>query len=154
MFLRYVHARVRKAAPGKLHVQATGDAFPQGYASGDIDVEPDVYEAVKASQRVPSMRGSGRVYTPLTVEDSDVLFGDFYVCATTDLLEALSAPQPSYSTDDVQAVANRVATTMQAATEEPAFSGATAQPTKGIDKAALAASIAAAVTDALEAAGL
>lgn len=84
------------------HIQATGPAFPQGYASGDVDLDVESRPCF-----IPSMRGSGRLYFQLTdAEVKDNL---------VEIATALHAPSPAYSKSDTEAVQARVQTAIDTA---------------------------------------
>ena len=83
------------ATQGSYHVQATGPAFPQGYASGDVNLKLPVRTTF-----IPSMRGSGRLYFQLTASE--------VAESLTAIVTALRAPSPAYNSGDVSAVSKRV----------------------------------------------
>jgi hypothetical protein len=107
------------AAPngdGTVHIQAVGPGFPKGYTSGEVTDETD---SVKdCTLYVPSMRGSGRLYTPVIIDEDDgeVLTpeGDL-VCYVADLVRELGAPQPPYHAGDEVGVSDRVTRAMDVA---------------------------------------
>lgn len=105
MLLTHVQA-APNAAKNSFHIQATGPAFPQGYASGDVTLYISVPECF-----IPSMRGSGRKYFKLS---------DAVVKANLGaIVEALRAPAPAYSTSDVSRVQSQVKEALKVSAEGP-----------------------------------
>jgi hypothetical protein len=98
MLLTYVHAYVT-GIKNQLHMQATGPAFPTGYASGNITTNEAAYAEIARKQVRGSLRPkSGSKYALLSIEDSTVYTAeDICVCSVSDLVEALQAPLPAYS---------------------------------------------------------
>jgi hypothetical protein len=98
------HVQAAPNSDGSFHIQATGPSFPLGYTSGDVDLE-DIKPA--SSVFVPSMRGSGRLYFVLTPDQVD----DYLV----EIVSALHAPRPQYSSSQVAEVEARVKASLAAA---------------------------------------
>lgn len=116
MLLTYV--QFARNAGSSVHVQASGPAFPKGYASGDVDLTPEAYATLTAPF-IPSMRGSGRLYTQATVEGTDVKVGGLIACSLLALVTSLRGPSPAYQAGQEAEVAARVATSEKVAAAGP-----------------------------------
>lgn len=98
-----------QAAPNtdgnSVRFQVVTDAFPLGYMSGNCEVEsvPEEEDCY-----VPSMRGSGRLYTPCYIDDDMVFANGSLLCDVASMVDALNAPSPAYSASDVEGVRTRV----------------------------------------------
>lgn len=109
------HVQVRTVGDRTLHVQATGPAFPTGYASGDLQVSEAKYnEVIQAQVRDAqgSLRpGSNARYAVCSVNGEDVGIAESTVKLFTvsALVQALNAPSPSYSKSDASTVGELVA---------------------------------------------
>lgn len=104
-----------QAAPnsnGTVRIQAVTNAFPLGYMSGNVEVDGGIG---KDECFVPSMRGSSRLYAPLTqYEDALYTLDGGYVC-DVDVLNTLQAPSPAYCSSDMEAVTERVVKAIETA---------------------------------------
>lgn len=93
------YAQVYRCGSG-LHVQATGPAFPTGYASGSLPSTAAVNAECDsdAGRKGVSMRpGSGSRYLPCTVTDKGVFTPKgAIVCTIEALVSALNSPSPAY----------------------------------------------------------
>jgi hypothetical protein len=114
------------------HIQATGPAFPLGYASGDVElsITPRV-------SFIESMRGSGRLYFALTEEEIDENL--------VDLVCSLNAPYPAYSPSDAEAVARRVRAAIAQAEEGPPKPAPAQSGTGTVDEQMIARIVAAVI---------
>ena len=110
MLVNYLH--IYKDGANSVHVQATGDQFPTGYASGTLPASTEVLEecAGPLGKKSPSMRpGSLGRYLPCYIDDGDVYTeGGYAISSVTELVEALHPPSPTYSADMAAQVAECV----------------------------------------------
>lgn len=144
--MNYKYIQAAPNSDGSVRFQVVTDAFPLGYMSGNcgVDESPSRDECF-----VPSMRGSGRLYVPCEVEDDVVVTinGD-YLCDVVTMEDALSAPSPAYSANEVSEVTQRVIEAMEAA------KAGRPKPALKTDTQDLASKIASAIVAVLREAGI
>jgi len=128
MLISYIQARV--FAPGVIRLQATGPAFPLGYASGNIKTESaTIQRLIQERSFVPSMRATtGKLYAPLGVLDSDQTiclldpdtgYEDRVLFSMKEVLSVLKAPVPAYDASDKDLVEAHVKVTLNTAKAGP-----------------------------------
>lgn len=138
--INYLH--IYAVGGNGVHMQATGDSWPTGYASCNLDgIDPAVIAECsgKLGRHSPSMRpGSNSRYLPCTIEgDSIVTVNGTQVCSIGKAVRALRGPSPAYSPSMAGTVAAQVARTITEGTREPEPEAPVAQPEAAQSKQAI-----------------
>lgn len=143
--MNYKYIQAAPNSDGSVRFQVVTDSFPLGYMSGNCSVDEAPNEG---KCYVPSMRGSGRRYMPCYIEDGEVFTEDHtFLCYAEAMEDALSAPTPSYSSSDVEAVCERVELAIKCAS-------ASRSVEKSVDSSDLASKIASAIVAVLRETGI
>lgn len=114
------YVQVYRSGSG-LHVQATGPAFPTGYASGHIPNSTTTINAEcdgpKGRKGVSMRPGSGARYLPCTVDGTYICTPNgIAIIAVGALCSILGAPSPAYATSATARVGEQVATAVKVGT--------------------------------------